>query len=80
MLPGKVLLRKRLNSLLHVSVGPVMYHYWNRFSDNNDKILGQPSLIGLDSADVYSQKTYLGGKFSLLINNLDNVLLPTTRY
>jgi outer membrane protein assembly factor BamA len=54
-----------------------MYHYWNKYSDNNDKILGQPSLIGLDSADVYSEKTYLGGKFSMLINNLDNVLLPT---
>ena len=71
------LIRKRLNSVLHISAGPVVYHYWNKFDDNSARILGKPALIGLDSADVFSQKTYVGGKLSVLINNLDNVLLPT---
>ena len=72
-----VLLRKRFNPVLSVSAGPVFYHYWNKFEDNKTRILAKPGLIGLDSADVYSQKTYVGGKLSILVNNLDNVLLPT---
>ena len=57
--------------------GPSVYHYWNDADDNKDKILSDPSLVGLDSADVYSKKTYVGGKVSVIVNNLDNVLLPT---
>ncbi len=72
-----VLLRKRLNQILHVSGGPMIYHYWNKYEDNSARILAKPELIGLDSSSVYSQKTYLGGKMGILINNLDNVLLPT---
>ncbi len=72
-----VIIRDRLNNVLHISAGPVIYHYWNKFEDNSARILAKPALIGLDSADVYSQKTYAGGKLNILINNLDNVLLPT---
>ncbi len=72
-----VLIRDRVNNVLHISAGPVFYHYWNNFEDNSQRILAKPSLVGLDSADVYSQKTYVGGKLSILVNNLDNVLLPT---
>ena len=72
-----ILLRRRLFSMVHVMAGPTVYHYWNKYSDNSDKILGNPSSIGLDSSSIYSQKTYVGGKLNLLINNLDNVLLPT---
>ena len=74
---GELMFRKRLNSVLHIMAGPVVYHYWNKQEDNAKRILDNPSLIGLDSTNIYSQKTYLGGKFSILINNLDNVLLPT---
>src|SRR4030095_1044993 len=72
-----VLLRRRFNPILHVMGGPIVYHYWNKYEDNSERILGKPSLIGLDSAHIYSQKTYLGGRFAILVNNLDNVLLPT---
>jgi hypothetical protein len=72
-----VLIRDRVNNVLHISAGPVLYHYWNKFEDNSQRILAKPYLIGLDSVDVYSQKTYVGGKLSILVNNLDNVLLPT---
>lgn len=71
------LIRKRFNNVLHVSIGPVLDHYWNHQSDNNNRILGDPKQIGLDSADVYSQKTYVGGKMVIRVDNLDNVLLPT---
>jgi hypothetical protein len=72
-----VLLRKRINNLLHFSIGPSVYHYWNRLENNQDKILAAPSLIGLDSMSVYSAKTYLGGKAGMLIDYIDNHFLPT---
>jgi len=70
-------LRNRFNPILSVALGPTVAHYWNRYNDNEGKILGKPSLIGLDSADIYSNKTYAGATLSILVNNLDNVLLPT---
>jgi hypothetical protein len=74
---GDVLLRKKLGTIIQVMAGPVYYHYWNNYANNSDRILGKPGLVGLDSADVYSNKSYAGGKFALLINNLDNNLLET---
>ena len=47
--------------------GPVVYHYWDNYEDNKDRILGDPSVIGLDSSNIYSKKTYLGGRFPFLL-------------
>jgi len=74
---AELLFRRRFNSIFHIMAGPVVNHYWDRFENNKDKILGKPSLQGLDSNNIYALKTYVGGKLSILINNLDNVLLPT---
>lgn len=72
-----VFVRRRYNPILEAMAGPVIYHYWNRYPDNQDKILGSPSVAGLDSASIYSIKTYAGGSLVVHVNNLDNVLLPT---
>lgn len=72
-----ILLRKRFNDVLNVSIGPSWYHYWNKYGDNKNRILGNPSLIGLDSASVYSTKDYVGGKFKIDINYINNELFPT---
>ncbi len=71
-----VLLRKRPVSFWHLTLGPSIFHYWNRLEDNEDKILARPSLIGLDSLSVYSTKTYGGLKAGMLIDYLDNAFLP----
>ncbi len=76
-LQGDVLLGKRPNSVLTYAAGPTFYHYWNHPEDNKERILSKPSLIGLDSANVYKNKTYVGAKFIALINNLNNELYPT---
>lgn len=76
-LVGELLFRKRFNTILDVMAGPVVNHYWDKFENNKGRILGKPELQGLDSSNVYSQKTYVGGKMSILVNNLDNILLPT---
>ena len=75
---GDVLLRKRyFNDFLHFYLGPSYFHYWNQFADNKNKILSHPALIGLDSASIYSGKSYVGGKFGIVWNNINHSLLPT---
>jgi hypothetical protein len=75
---GEVLLRKRyFGDLVQFYVGPSFYHYWNNLDDNIGKILEKPSMAGLDSLQVYSKKSYVGGKMGISINNLNSELLPT---
>ena len=47
--------------------GPYFLHYSNKYSKNADKILGDPSLIHLDSAQVYTSKNYLGAKLAMYL-------------
>jgi hypothetical protein len=70
-------MRKRFHNLAELKFGTSWYHYWNNYSDNNGKILAQPALAGLDSASIYSDKSYLGGKISIVIHNINSDLLPT---
>jgi Outer membrane protein/protective antigen OMA87 len=73
-----VLFRRILaGGALSLFAGPSVYHYWNKRESNKDYILSQPSLVGLDSLEIYSVKTYLGGKAGILLNNLNNELWPT---
>jgi len=72
-----LLLRKRFNEVLQVSAGPSYLHYWNKFKDNKNRILGKPSLQGIDSASIYSQKDYVGLKAKLDINFVNNELFPS---
>lgn len=76
-LSGDLLLRKRFHSLAELKFGPSYYHYWNHYFDNRGKILGEPGFTGLDSADIYSDKTYLGGKVGIVIHTVNSDLLPT---
>lgn len=76
-LSGDLLLRKRFHNLIELTFGPSYYHYWNHYSDNKGNILAQPSLIGLDSANIYSDKSYAGGKLAIVIHNINSDLLPT---
>jgi Omp85 superfamily domain/Calcineurin-like phosphoesterase len=73
----QLLFQKRLYETVKIMAGPVAYLYWNDLKDNNSKVLGHPGLIGLDSTSIYSNKSYIGGKLVLNINNLNNELFPT---
>lgn len=74
---GDVLLRKRFNEVLGISIGPSYYHYWNNFEDNKTRILSNPAFIGSDSVSIYSKKDYIGAKFKIDVNYVNNELLPT---
>lgn len=72
-----LLIRKRFNNIFNISIGPSYYQYWSDFNDNKNRILSNPLLIGQDSANVYSEKRYLGGKVKFDINYLNNERYPT---
>ncbi len=72
-----VMLRRRLAGIVNISAGPTFYKYWNHLRDNKNKILSAPSLVGLDSMNVYETKVYAGGKLAIKVNNVNNELLPT---
>ncbi len=75
---AEVMLRKRyFNNLLQFYLGPTYFHYWNEHSDNVNKVLDHPSVVGLDSGNVYTNKSYVGGKFAITVNNLNSELFPT---
>jgi hypothetical protein len=73
-----VLVRKRFfnDSLISIGVGPSVYHYWNNNNQITGRQLEHPSTVGLDSADVFSVKSYGGGKLALALCNVDNESLP----
>jgi hypothetical protein len=71
------LLRRKIAGVLSVFAGPSFYHYWNKQDNNKDYILGKPSIVGLDSSNIYSVKSYAGAKFGIWLNNLNNDLFPT---
>jgi len=76
-LNAEVMMRKRFNNVLNFLIGPTVFSYRTDYKDNKDRILGHPSQIGLDSLSVYTSKTYIGGKFGIVINNVNSDLLPT---
>ena len=73
----QALYRRRYFDKVHLYAGPMFYYYSYNFEDNTDKILTQPSLIGLDSLSIVSNKAYLGAKLGININNLNSELFPT---
>lgn len=74
---ASLMFRKKIFSILSVMGGPAYYRYWNNPKDNIEKVLERPSFVGLDSAEVYSTKSYLGGKLVAEINNVNSELFPT---
>lgn len=72
-----ILFRKTPFRILNLSFGPSVYRYWNRYKNNSKYILGDPESIGLDSARVYTAKTYAGVKIAAELNNLNSELFPT---
>ena len=76
-LEAEVLIRKRLFERLELMVGPYYNRYWNDYNDNSKNVLSDPRQVGLDSADVYSTKSYTGGKFVMQFDNRNNKLFPT---
>jgi hypothetical protein len=72
-----VLVRKRLNDIFSFSIGPSYYRYWSRYTDNKGRILSDSTMPGRDSAGIYGEKQYFGGRARLDITYINNELNPT---
>jgi Omp85 superfamily domain/Calcineurin-like phosphoesterase len=73
----EALFRKRLVEKVQFLIGPYYYNYNNKYGNNKNTILGRIQQTGLDSADVFSKKSYFGGKIGLHIDNRNNEIFPT---
>lgn len=72
-----VILRKRMNDVVHFGIGPSYFHYNLSYGENKNWILGTPSIIGLDSTNVFARKDYLGGKIRMDITYINSDFFPT---
>jgi hypothetical protein len=77
LLQGEILIRRRLFDLLHIQLGPTLISYNNSFSKNTNTIFNNYRQLGYDSASLFTQKMYAGGKLGFLIDNRNNELYPT---
>jgi outer membrane translocation and assembly module TamA len=72
-----LLFRRTKFDKISIYAGPSLYAYQNEYEDNKKYILGSPSLVKIDSANIYQNKIYAGIKAGININNLNNELFPT---
>ena len=71
------LLRHRYFEKFSLMFGPYFFQYSNNYKFNTGNVLSKPQLIGLDSANVFTKKTYAGGKVALHLDNRNNEIFPT---
>lgn len=71
------LLRHRYFEKFHLMYGPYYYQYSNNYKFNTGNVLAKPREIGLDSANTFTKKAYLGGKFAIHLDNRNNEIFPT---
>ena len=74
---AEVLIRKRFTDFLSFSAGPAFMYYSNKERFNKDRILQNPHLWNMDSASLYANKYYGGGKLNLDIDYINNERIPT---
>jgi outer membrane protein assembly factor BamA len=73
----EALFRQRFYEKFHVMLGPYFFQYTNQYKYNSGNVLAKPRQVGLDSLDIFSRKSYLGGKFALHVDNRNSDLFPT---
>lgn len=73
-----MLLRRLFSNTARFGFGPSIYHYWYRESLNDSKVFGDGNFerFGLSYDDIYSDKTYVGGKAIFEVNNVNSNLFP----
>ena len=73
----EAMFRHRYFEKFHLMFGPYFYQYSSAYKNNTSNVLSKPQFVGLDSANVFSNKSYLGGKATLHLDNRNNEVFPT---
>jgi hypothetical protein len=75
---GDALIRVRPTSFMNLSAGPSFYHYWNDYSDNDNKILANIASNNIqDSLQIFSNKIYTGFRVKMDIDYTNSEVFPT---
>lgn len=69
--------KSKFDGKINLFMGPTLFHYWNRYENNQKFVFGNPSLVGLDSAAVYSPKTFVGLKAGINLKKINSEMVPT---
>ncbi|HEY6901067.1 MAG TPA: hypothetical protein VI233_10505, partial [Puia sp.] len=64
-----LLIRKRWGSAFSFALGPVFQYFTLDSADNKDRFINQTGLNGLNPAELYSSKAFVGGRAMLAIDN-----------
>jgi hypothetical protein len=73
-----VMLRKRFSDKFNIAIGPT-YQFFSLDSNdtqNKFRFINKTSENGLNPATLFKNQSYIGGKFSLLVDTRDNKLMP----
>jgi len=74
---ASVMLRNRVAEYVTVAAGPSFSYANVNREDNRDRIIFKPSIVDLDSASLYKDKSYLGGQGVITVDNRNDRILPS---
>jgi hypothetical protein len=72
-----LLLRKRFGKVFSISAGPVFQYFTLDSADNFARFVNQTAVNGLDKASLYADKSYAGGRVSVIVDNRNDKILPS---
>lgn len=72
-----IMLRNRVAEFVTFAAGPAFSYAVVDREKNKDKIIYYPSLVGLDSASLYKDKSYLGAQAVLTVDNRNDTIIPS---
>lgn len=73
----ETLIRKRFFDKFHLMAGPYYQLYSATQKENLGNVFAKPANIGLDSASIFSSKSYLGFKMQMVVDNRNHALWPS---
>ncbi|MEC5147195.1 BamA/TamA family outer membrane protein [Chitinophaga sp. 212800010-3] len=74
---AEVLLRTSLSDHITIAYGPTLNNYHFDRDENNNRFITDFKNNGLDSANIYANKMYAGGKIVATIDTRNNKIIPT---
>lgn len=70
-------LRKRIGTVFSFALGPVYQYFTLDSADNKDRFINQTPANGLDKAGLYTSKSFVGGRATMIIDNRNDKLMTS---
>jgi len=74
---GDVQLRKRFGSVFSLAAGPALQYFTVDSAENKDRFINQTSQNGLNRAELYLSKAFVGGRATAIIDNRNDKISPS---